>query len=522
MKKHDVKMAEELLRFITTFSGKIDTINMDLQDIEDNAAQVEVISEKQLSSVKKLYDEFEHISDAFNTFEGEAEKLTMELDQSQKMLRSNSIDSLNSAESLQHMTKKLHKSRDQVVELNVVSVEANSMIAKIKKINSQTNLLALNASIEAARAGEHGRGFAVVANEVRKLSQETDAVTKLLTAFMLEIGNQSLQVSTELEETVISIDHGTADMVKNIKALEGVQKTFDQAAKSNDMINKINAQLSEGLVKTRSYMDNFNSGSDEIDCNIKNIKQYIMDEVQELSILSESVGEIEAIGFKLAEMEMSEGDEIVIATSSYEPYIIYEDGEFSGIDVKLIKAAFKDSPFKIRFQLVPWDTSIKMIQNKTSKILPTISFREDRLPYLTFGQPYRTQSVFAFYTQRASGNDVNQYADLYKYKIGVVKGYNYFSKFREDHKVSKLYYNRDETLVKKLAKGHLEIILLNEDVGDYLVEKLNMKQTIQKCAYVVIEKEGADTRLGFSKDDLGGQLQQHFDAYLKTLACLLQ
>lgn len=66
----------------------------------------------------------------------------------------------------------------EVVQNN--SAKSVLMLEAIKKIADSTRMLSLNASVEAAKANEYGKGFLIIASEIRKLSDESNKLAKII------------------------------------------------------------------------------------------------------------------------------------------------------------------------------------------------------------------------------------------------------------------------------------------------------------------------------------------------------
>jgi methyl-accepting chemotaxis protein len=134
----------------------------------------------------------------------------------------------------------------------------------IQDLNTQTNLLSLNASIESARAGEHGRGFAVVAEEIRKLSGQTDAISKEITKEL-----SLIQHDVSASSRTIGEFSGVIESTRQASetASETFQKLESQSSVLSDQVGEITTAINEittGMTQIVSAVDKLLTTSSEV------------------------------------------------------------------------------------------------------------------------------------------------------------------------------------------------------------------------------------------------------------------
>jgi methyl-accepting chemotaxis protein len=141
-----------------------------------------------------------------------------------------------------------------IKDLSRTSEEISNIIQIINNISKQTTMLSLNASIEAARAGESGRGFAVVADEIRKLAEETDKSTKMITDIIEE-------VNSSVASTVESVKTSREAVFEQQQSLNVLVEVFNEIVASigKAYLNSVNVKESTILLE-----NDFNRISNEI------------------------------------------------------------------------------------------------------------------------------------------------------------------------------------------------------------------------------------------------------------------
>lgn len=235
-------IAQQVEQESTTMTSIHEMMEQSTKQIEQSVHVTETLSEQSVQMVDKLVHTSEHVNEV-----------------------SNYINTLNDTMTTTTTTVDALTSR---------LADVNALLTGIQAIADQTNLLALNASIESARAGEYGKGFAVVAEEVRKLADESSAITKTIynvTEMLMQQAEHAQQQSHEgkravcsgerqlkeivalVDEVVYAAQQTNNQLQQNKRDLLQTTTVFKQSEQQIEQLVHIsthNAQMTEEIVRT--------------------------------------------------------------------------------------------------------------------------------------------------------------------------------------------------------------------------------------------------------------------------------
>ncbi len=130
---------------------------------------------------------------------------------------------------------------------------------EIDAIAETTNILALNATIEAMRAGDAGRTFAVVANEVKSLANETRRATDEIAKTVEHLGEEAGHVITKIEDGAKASAEAKASVVSIESTLNGVTELVEEVDKQNDQIARSTSTISDHVGRVQSVLKSYDA-----------------------------------------------------------------------------------------------------------------------------------------------------------------------------------------------------------------------------------------------------------------------
>lgn len=163
---------------------------------------------------------------------------------------------------------------------------------------------------------------------------------------------------------------------------------------------------------------------------------------------------------------------IVLATTAWEPYI-GPDMQGQGYVAEVAREALSRSGHSLRLVFLPWARAVQMAkQGKADGYLPEYDSQQLRQQFL-FSAPFPGGPVGFFKLRDRTDIRWSGLDNLKPYRIGVVRGYVNTPEFDARTDLRKQYVNSDETNLRMLLTGRIDLMVADEYVGYALARTLS-------------------------------------------------
>jgi polar amino acid transport system substrate-binding protein len=165
---------------------------------------------------------------------------------------------------------------------------------------------------------------------------------------------------------------------------------------------------------------------------------------------------------------VTQAETLKIATLDWEPYVgKILKGE--GFNTEIITEAFKRAGYTVKIDFMQWDKAIEDATKGSYDAVFPEYYSKDRAKNFIYSN-FFSNSLLVFFKRKSSNITYKTLKDLTPYKIGVVKGYINTEEFDKASYLKKVEAETDEENLRKIAKGELDLIVIDKLVAQYLIK----------------------------------------------------
>ncbi|OHD12754.1 MAG: hypothetical protein A2Y34_14335 [Spirochaetes bacterium GWC1_27_15] len=211
---------------------------------------------------------------------------------------------------------------------------------------------------------------------------------------------------------------------------------------------------------------------------------------------------------------------VYLVTLDWPPYISSTAKDSSpqlanyGYVAEIAYEAFKKAGYELKIDFKPWERAVKEATDGDYDGLFPEYYGEERKKDFVFSDPF-PGGPLGFYKRKDFKIKFSSLKDLKDYKIGVVRGYINTVEFDNATYLQKEDVVDDETNIKKLYFGRINLIVIDKFVGEYLI-KTKFPNYYDELEFLEPPLEVKDLYIVFSKKSK--DYQQKLKDFNKGLA----
>jgi polar amino acid transport system substrate-binding protein len=215
-------------------------------------------------------------------------------------------------------------------------------------------------------------------------------------------------------------------------------------------------------------------------------------------------------------------DDVDLATLEWPPYT-GEDLLGYGQTSQIFGDAFDMVDIDYTIAVIPWKRAVQgILRDHSFDAIYPLYRTPQRLDRFLLSDPVGI-SPLGFVHLRSTSVEWDHYEDLREYVIGYVIGYTYESRLRkmlESNQLEAISTHNDESLLRQLIAGRIELALIDHNVAHHLFKthpELSIAADLLVYnPHLVIENT---LHVGFPKTEDGHHLRRQFNQGLRMIDC---